>query len=263
MNRIHTALAITGLCITAVGWQVWQQTDAEFSLADSQDIDATSTGPTTPDSNTPIGLTDPPATQLTIEPMTGGAGLVQKVADNPRCHVSAQFPDPDTGELVDAYSCTSVRPDPHPYETWSEGVLAGMAYGDAKAAEVLGLRHITSEDPNREALGLMLLYRSVALSGSTESLHLAASRRYTYAYADGKPQIGNLKQLLLFGIIAQRLGDTGIDPRLVEARLKKESISPEAISRVRASAESILEQMAVIQTEITGKTSISEVLSNA
>ena len=49
-------------------------------------------------------------------------------------------------------------------------LLAAMAYGDAQAAEVLGLRKLGSDDPLIAQEGLQLIYRAVALSNSSEPM---------------------------------------------------------------------------------------------
>ncbi len=255
MNRIHTTVAIACLCAVIVGWQVWTWHSAEPGphsvpppIADSQPAD-------------PI---EAPITQEQVEPSTvDPIAFADRLEADPNCFVDRVVLHPETGEPVDAIACDPAVAEPRPYESWSEPVLAGLAYGDPVAAEVLGLRHIQSEDPNREALGLMLLYRSVALSGETEALHRAISERYATVSKDGEPNIHNLKQLLVFAIVATRLGDTRIRPGSIEARLANADVPDAELLQLKQAAEDILLEMASIESEITGNSTIREALTNA
>ena len=255
MNRIHTTLAIAGLCAVLVGWQVWQ-------------VSANSTGQASA-IQAPLAENQSSADEsATAEPErpsseTDHFDFAKKIATDPDCYVNEIVLHPETGEPVEAYACDPVKSDPHPYENWGEQVLAGLAYGDPVAAEVLGLRHIQSEDPNREALGLMLLYRSVALSGDTTTLHRAISQRYAVVSEDGEPIVHNLKQLLVFAIVATRLGDAEIKSRSIEARLAKADVDASEVTRLKSAAEHILQEMASIESEVTGNTTILEALTNA
>ena len=255
MNRFHTTLAIAGLCAVIVGWQVWrvstdspdQASGIHVPIADEQTsaAESTTSGP------------EAPARETTH------FDFAKKIETDADCYVDQIVLHPETGEPVEAYACDPSASEPHPYENWSEQVLAGLAYGDPVAAEVLGLRHIQSEDPNREALGLMLLYRAVALTGDTTTLHRAISERYAVVSEDGTANVHNLKQLLVFGIVASRLGDGGINYRSIAARLAKAEVEASEVTRLKSAAEQILREMASIESEVTGNTKISEALTNA
>jgi hypothetical protein len=161
-------------------------------------------------------------------------------------------------------SCEPLAPPPdHPYESWSDELLAQEAYGDAEAAEVLGLRLITSGDPVKEQLGLTLVYRSAALSGDPEVFQKAIGARYAYVSVNGEPQIDNLKQLLLFSHLSQVMGEQKIDATTIEHELRTSDIPDAELARIRQGSRKLLEQMADLQTEITGSTSIREGLENA
>ncbi len=254
MKRIHTTLVIAGLSATIVGWQLWQPAAAPANL-----------------SKTPQAGSDPSAaleaaqeaSELRRSATADSPDLARRIQTDPDCYVDQIVLHPESGEAVDAIACAPVAAESRPYETWSEQVLAGLAYGDPVAAEVLALRHIQSEDPNREALGLMLLYRSVALSGDTTALHRAISERYAVVSENGEPNVGNLKQLLVFAIIATRLGDGVVHAGSVESRLAKAEVDPEEVSKLKADAEEILREMASIEAEVTANSTIREALSNA
>ena len=71
--------------------------------------------------------------------------------------------NPETSEMSEAFICTPNSPlEEDPYATFSSNVLATMAYSDAHAAEVLGLRKLGSDNSLVQAEGLKLIYRSVA-----------------------------------------------------------------------------------------------------
>ena len=255
MNRIHTTVAMAGLCAVILGWQIWRSgstspdTPFAYTLNYSTPADIPSASSAIEDS---AALVEPAPSDFTTH-----------LKENPDCYVDQVVIHPDTREPVEAIACGPEFPESTPYETWSERVLAGLAYGDPIAAEVLGLRHIQSKDPNREALGLMLLYRSVALSGNTRALQRAISQRYATVATDGVPDIHNLKQLLVFSIVATKLGDPDIRSRGIEARLAKAEVPTDEVSRLKSAAERILREMASIQTEVTGNRTIEEALTNA
>ena len=259
MNRFHTTLAIAGLCAVIVGWQVWQVRQVAATSPDqSPGTHGASTGE--------VSITRA-ARPFDPEDASGDGSedhfdFAKRTENDPDCYVDQIVLHPETGEPVEAFACDRAD-EPHPYENWSEPALAGLAYGDPVAAEVLGLRHIQSEDPNTEALGLMLLYRAVALSGDTSALHQAISQRYAIVSENGAPNVHNLKQLLVFAIVATRLGDGDIRSRSIEARLAKADIEAGEVTRLKSAAERILQEMAAIETEVTGNTTIREALTNA
>ena len=255
MNRIHMTLAIVGLCAVIVGWQLWQVSTPSSAQA---------SGSAEPLARAQSDNSKASSSEQAhkTEKSTSSASR-RRIQDGPDCEIAQIVLHPETGEPVEAYACDSVASEPHPYEEWSEQVLAGLAYGDPKAAEVLGLRHVQSEDPNREALGLMLLYRSVALSGDTTPLHRAISQRYAVVAEDGAANVHNLKQLLVFAIVATRLGDGGINSRSIEARLAKAEVEASEVMRLKSAAEQILQEMGSIESEVTGNRTILEALTNA
>jgi hypothetical protein len=242
-----------------VGWQIWTGKFADPIVPPGNSSTSTSSTWT---AQPPDSIEAPFAERRGPLKVIDPAFFAERLASDPDCYVHSVVLDPETGEPVDAIACDR-QSEPHPYETWSEPVLAGLAYGDPVAAEVLGLRHIQSEDPNQEALGLMLLYRSVALSGDTEILHRAIGKRYATVSMNGEPDVHNLKQLLVFAVVATRLGDTDIRPHSIEARLAKAEIPTAEVSRLKQAAERILREMASIENEVTGNTTIREALNNA
>ena len=204
-------------------------------------------------------MADPPSSQSPeqIEQVFGTD--VRK--DRP-CTIELRYVT-DADGTTEAYVCTPNEPEAdNPYENWDADTLAALAYGDAQAAAVLGLRHVISDDPLEEVLGLALLYRSVALSGNPAVFKKAIGARYAVIKVDSKPQLHNLRQLTVFAMIASRLGDDTLHPAHYVDRLRQ-SLSAEELDTLSMGVAAILETMAAIQTEATGDTTIQEALDNA
>lgn len=258
MNRIHTSLAIACLCAAVVGWQIWAQKS-------SQEL-ASNAGPS-PSTALATSAIQPADTDLraVVPAQRTEQALGFRVLKDRKCEVEIHYiADPQTGETHEAMSCKPLDPnEPHPYESWSDESLAGMAYGDSKAAEILGLRHIGSEDPAEETLGLSFIYRSVALSGDPSTFRRAIGVRYGHVSVNDEPQIENLKQLLVFNVMGEALGDERFNAGILESELRSADIAEEEILRLRAGSENLLRKMADLQAEITGSLSIREALENA
>ncbi|MGE0626023.1 MAG: hypothetical protein AB7I04_18915 [Pseudomonadales bacterium] len=265
MNRSLTVLAIAVATAVLVGWQLLPGTQtAEVAPPEASANETTGIAKieSTPE---PIPQPDPSAdpTHLAEVRDSSPKNATAMLLERNGCRISDQRFDPETGDYHDVYTCPSRQPEPHAYESWSNETLASLAYGDHKAAEILGLRHVVSNDPEEEALGLSLLYRSVALSGDPEVFHRAIGLRYAYLSVNGEPQIHNLKQLLLFSLIGSKLGGEGFDPKPIERKLRDSAIQPQEVSHLYDVAGQLLNAMAGLQTEMTGNTSIAEVLSDA
>jgi hypothetical protein len=96
------------------------------------------------------------------------------------------------------------RLSPHPYERYPNRALASLAYADAKAAEVLGMR-LRERNP---AAALRLIIRSSALAGGDTG----PFRRYSNAYPqpasiDGKPVPETARTKFVLAAVAEFLGD--------------------------------------------------------
>lgn len=262
MNRTHTILVITVLTAGVVGWQMWPQ--APNDSAEPPEVKTQATSASLPSSaDESAGSSADPTLPAAVLELPTAQQLEQF-----GCHVSDQLFDTETSQYRDVYTCPPAEPDlnpaePHPYESWNNATLASLAYGDPKAAEVLGLRHVMSAKPEEEALGLSLLYRSAALSGDPEVFRKAIGQRYAYLSVNGKPQLHNLRQLLVFNLIGKKLGAKRFDPIPVETALRNANRSSEEIHELYQAADQILHSMAQVQSEITGNTTIAEVIADA
>jgi hypothetical protein len=261
VNRNQTLFVIGAISWAIVAWQIW---DRESTLPDSTRQPIVST-------TAPSEAGEPPLVGYGVDGQDLAAPEVAGADSEFEVGLTAREDRDCSVELYqridaqsDDHSCeSSYPPEPDPYESWDEETLAGMAYGDAHAAEVLGLRHVASTDPRREALGLALLYRSVALSGDSDSFQKAIGLRYAYLEIDGEPQVHNLRQLLVFSVIGKILGDQRLNSTQLSRYLKQADVPQTEIEGIRAGARSILQGMADLQTEMTGDTTITEALENA
>ena len=266
MNRIHTTVAILSLCVLILGWQV-SRTDGAPAI-DTQPI----AQPLSTQADSEAKPADPAGPIETEKRQSGGLPSQEtevvlgfRVRKDRDCEVQIRYvTDPESGETSEAMTCEPRTPElPHPYESWSNETLAQEAFGDAKAAEILALRHIGSENAEDEVIGLNLLYRAVALSGDPDVFNKAISLRYANIAQNGEPNLKNLKQLLVFSHISGRFGHEAIDADMITADLKRYGVPEADIRELHLTSDRILRQMARLQTEITGSTSIQEVLADA
>ena len=140
-----------------------------------------------------------------------------------------------------------------------------MAYGDSIAAEVLGLWYL---DEKKIEEGMTLLYRAIALNNATEfrPLHNAANAHFSsvqHLDEDGNLvySISSLKQQYVMGRIGEVLGDAVLSTPSYRALL--EDAGYEDFARLENEASAILADMANIETEVTGKSTIREALDGS
>ena len=172
--------------------------------------------------------------------------------------------NPETGELKDAYICApDSQPEIDPYTNYSDSVLAGMAYGDAHAAEILGLRMIVSSDPEIEAQGLKLLLRSVALTNDTRAIALAQNARYSNISKGDELNEKNVRRLLVLSHVANAVKPGSMASNRYEGLLISNGADQEELAQLKSDSLAILSELAEIQAEITGNTYIREVLGDA
>jgi len=262
VNRTHTLLAIVLIAAAAIGWQLRPTAPPDVGPTPA----ASSSEPTAtlaPDLPQPTLPTIPSIDPAPVATAEDAGSATARLLEKNGCQVSEQRFDPRTAEMRDVYTCPSRAPEAHPYESWSDDALASLAYGDPKAAEVLGLRHVTSRDPGEEAMGLALLYRSAALSGDPDVFHKAIGQRYAYLSVNGEPQLHNLRQLLIFSLIGRRLQGEDFDPAPIESKLREAQVPRQDITQLHSVAGQILRSMGDLQREITGNTSIREAIADA
>jgi len=261
VNRTHTILAITVAAAALVGWRIMEQSAQQVApLPQTVDQHESQTPKTAAVS--PRQASERPATGRETPPPADDP-VWHAQGDQRQCDPRTTFiPDARTGEVTEVTDCEPVQ-EVDSYGGLDNDTLASLAYGDSHAAGTLGLRLILSENRQEERLGLGLLYRSAALSADAEIFRKAIGARYAYVSENGKPNVRNLEQLLVFNVIGETLGDARFDSRKLERALIKADVGQQEIDAVRSNARTILQRMAALQTEVTGDMSIREALENA
>ncbi len=258
MKHSWTILSVLVLTAGFVAWQLWYDDGGSITAEPDAQVAA--------DPATPVEtLQKSGSSQSKLAKNDFGPTVEAEQAGATVCESGTAFAtDPETGSVLLPRRCVPIYPPaPDPYSTWDNDSLAAAAYNDPGAAQELGLRLLRSDTTEQEAMGVALLIRSVAISGDPEAFRKAISARYSETASNGIPQIRNLKQQLVFSIIGRTLGDNRFEPALVESILLRAQINPSEIDRVRTNTHAILENMASLQTEMTGDTSIRRALDNA
>jgi hypothetical protein len=209
-----------------------------------------------------------PVAQADINPFEMVLGIeVRKDRD---CTVEVTYAvDSSTGESRKIYSCIPNSPrEIDPYTTYPDETLAGMAYGNAHAAEVLGLRKLLSPDPEVEAQGLELLLRSVALSNNSRGIAIAINARYslvssTQNSSDRVVDVPNVKRFYTLSLVSNTVSPGSMTPEIYRAELSNAGLDDKELDALAEKSRQILEDLAEIQTQITGDTHIREAMENA
>ncbi len=121
------------------------------------------------------------------------------------CEIVEEYLFSGSGPVSSVPVCRQTdRPSVHLYERYPNRVLESLAYADAKAAEVLGMR-LRERNPTA---ALRLIVRSSALAGGDA----APLRRYANAYPqpaaiDGKPVPETVRAKFVLAAVAEILGD--------------------------------------------------------
>lgn len=203
-------------------------------------------------------LDNPQATEMELV-----QGIYVRKDRNCSVEVDERF-DPDTGNLRRLYACTpNSLPEPDPYTAYDSQVLAGMAYGDARAAEVLGVRLLTSENPTTQSAGLNYLLRSAALANHTRPIALAVNNRYNDFASNGTLHLDNIKRLVTLSHISNVITPNSMSGAVYQNILRESGVSEEEIARLITAGNQALERMADIQTQVTGNTQLREALDDA
>jgi hypothetical protein len=151
-------------------------------------------------------------TEITANSSSGGSAS---------CLINDDYLDSADGTVVRVRACRQAnQPSAHPYEQYPEDALASLAFADAKAAEVLGMR-LRERDP---AAALRLIFRSAALAGGDT----APIRRYANAYPqpvaiDGMPVSDTVRMKFVLAAVAEILGDDASGREVWEAVIRRHS----------------------------------------
>ena len=170
------------------------------------------------------------------------------------CEIRRRYVPTLDGATVATLSCTPVADEPHPYEHYSNKSLESLAYADAEAAEMLGMRLIEDDS----ATSLSLVVRAAALAGGDSAPLKRYSNAYPHpVYVNGKPQRKTVRHKYVLASVIALLGDDSAAAIKWERVIRTHSSDPDQeLTRLQARARGIVAEMRQIQIEVTGTSSI-------
>ena len=171
------------------------------------------------------------------------------------CTVVSRYLLREDGTTAELYSCEPNSPDAKkPYESYSNDALASLAYSDAAAAEILGMR-LRDED---EDAALSLIFRASALSNGSAAPILAFSNAYPHpSSVNDVPVLKTIYKKFVMSTVADMLGAPVNNLDYWEERVRNSSSNPERdIASLQARARKIVDEMRQIQMEVTGFSNI-------
>jgi hypothetical protein len=168
--------------------------------------------------------------------------------------VTRHMPNGD-GTALELYSCEPLKPkEKHPYESYSSAALESLAYSDAKAAEILGVR-LRDKDL---AKSMSLMIRASALQGGDTGPVLHFFHIYPHPHAiDGVPVKKAIRAKFVLSAVADLLSGDTYYTGLWEDRIRQYSSNPETeIALLHEQALQIVGEMRQIELEVTGSSEI-------
>ena len=175
--------------------------------------------------------------------------------DGGDCTLVAHYLPNGDGTTTEAYTCErATEIAPHPYEQYSNEALASLAYSDAKAAEILGMR-MRDRD---EALAMSLMIRASALADGDVRPLVQYFNAYPHpSSVDGVPVPETVRTQFVLLSVMGLLNPTPYDLSRWEDRIRNFADDPEyEIASLTRRAEQIVEEMRQIQLEVTGETNL-------
>ena len=171
------------------------------------------------------------------------------------CTVVSRYLLREDGSTTELYTCEPVSPGAkRPYESYSNEALASLAYSDAKAAEILGMR---LRDADEEA-AMSLTFRASALSGGNADSILAFSNAYPHPSSiNNVPVLKTIHKKFVMSAVAEMLGAPVNNLDYWEDRIRDvSSDSDREIARLQAQARKIVDEMRQIQLNVFGSSNI-------
>ena len=198
----------------------------------------------------PTTPTNTPSPGLAIKP---GLGVdASKVAG---CELVTHYLPVGDGTVVEAYACESTNGDEkHAYESYPNDALESLAYADAKAAEVLGMR--LRESDETKAMSLML--RASALAGGDTAPILLYFNAYPHATAiDDVPVRKTIHMKFVLSAVADLLSTDTAYTAPWEDTIRRYSSDPDTeIAMLHKRALEIIDEMRQIQLDVSGTSNI-------
>lgn len=204
----------------------------------------------------PIGLAQQSAPEPTAAPgpapdVAPGAATAAQGG----CEMVTHYVPAGDGTVLELVACEPGQPvERHAYESYSSEALESLAYADAKAAEILGLR-LRKLD---QARALSLILRSSALSGGDVSPILRFSQSYPEPSAiDGVPVRKTIQTKYVLSAVADLLGTDTQYAVPWENEIRRYSTDADReIAMLQARAVQIVSEMRQIQLDVTGSSNI-------
>lgn len=143
----------------------------------------------------------------------------------------------------------------HPYTTYTSATLGTMIYGDAEAAEILGLR--LRERDSKKAMALAI--RASALSGGeTQPIKNYVNSYPQPSFADGQPNLRTIHTKYVLSSVMDKLGDSMSGVGSWEQIVRDVSPTPErTIAYLDSRAQQIVNEMRRIERDVIGQSTIA------
>lgn len=171
----------------------------------------------------------------------------------PGCTIDTRYvPNPD-GTVTPLYTCERTeKVPPHPYTNYSNEALESLAWGDADAARILGMR-LRLRD---EAAATSLVVRAAALAGGDPAPILEYANAYPLpSEIDGVPVRRTVHARFVLGAVADMLEKGSSDVAHWELVIRQVSSDPEReIEMLRDRARAIVEEIDRVREDVTGVT---------
>ncbi len=157
--------------------------------------------------------------------------------------------------------CEPLQHTFHEYWSYPPASLKDMAYGDAKASEVLGMMLMSVEIPEAREVGLEYLLRAAAISGKSDAIDGTVGTFFSMVSDQNGPRIDNMRHGYILTQVANRLA--GRDGNMYQRLLREHHVTDEEIRSLDAAADQTLQNLATLQYDITGERSIGELIGAA
>lgn len=171
------------------------------------------------------------------------------------CEIVTRYIANGDGTVRELISCERLNPkQKHPYESYSNEALEALAYADAKAAEVLGIR-LRDRDL---AKSMSLMIRASALQGGDSKPLVQFFNSYPHAHEiDGVPVAKTIRTKFVLSAVVDLLSADTFYAGPWEDKVRRYSSDPESeIAQLYQQAIQIIEEMRQIELEVTGSSTI-------
>jgi hypothetical protein len=256
MNRQIAYFGLTGVIFvgTLAGFLLQHSADTPTiePVTNAATVPAT---PTTPDS------TPPRVAQPEVAAAGPGAAFESELVNgiwvrkDRKCTMHLEYRQLPDGSIRELHSCIPDNPpEKHPYKSYSSEALLTLAYSDAEAAEILGMR---LREQDRE-MAMSLILRASALSaGDTSPIDNFSDNFPLPSRIDGVPVQETVRVKYVLSVVTKMLGaEVNAEPEWRE-QVSMAFDNPDVVlQELDAQAWDILDEMQAIELEVTGRSQI-------